>query len=332
MANFDDIVLSVRNLTIDRDRRQGARALVRDVSFDLNRGEFLGLVGESGSGKSLTLRSIIDILPRGTRRIAGEFRMNRNGAGLAPYDAASIRGTGIGMIFQEPQRSLNPIMRVGSVIVEPLRQHLRISRAMALVRARRLLDEVGILDVERVIDAYPHQLSGGMRQRVMIAAALACQPEVLLCDEPTTSLDVTTQAQIIEVLSKLRVARGLSIIFVSHDLAVVAQIANRVAVMYAGELAELGPTGDVLTSPAHPYTHQLIGAVPSVHGDGSQLAAIPGMAPTPDVSLEGCSFAPRCFMARDDCHDYPPEITRVADDRLSRCRYANELIRDGASR
>ena len=320
-------ILSVRGLTVVARQQRSGRPLVSDVSFELGEGECLGLVGESGSGKSLTLRSIIGILPRGVSAASGELLMRQADApDLRSYNPRTVRGSGIGMIFQEPMRALNPLRRVGPTLAEPLRQHQHATRREAHQKSLLLLEEIGITDVDRIIDSYPHQLSGGQRQRVMIAASLACQPQVLLCDEPTTALDVTTQAGIVRLLRDLMQTRHLSLIFVSHNLAVIRQVADRVAVMYAGELAEIGPTSEVLAAPAHVYTRELIGAVPSLRGGGTRLVAIPGTAPTPADDLPGCRFAPRCPLAESECRAGPMQLTPVGARRASRCRRAEALI------
>jgi len=327
------IVLEVDDLTVSTRSKHSPQTLVRGVSFDLRDGECLGLVGESGSGKSLTLRSVIGLLPRTLTVAGGSIRLApRDGTVCRPFDARAARGTDIGMIFQEPMRALNPLMRVETVVGEPLRQHLGLRRRAGLRRAAELLGEVGIADPERVLQCYPHQLSGGLRQRVMIAAALACEPRVLLCDEPTTALDVTIQAQIIRLLTELATRRGLSIVFVSHDLGVISTIADRIAVMYAGQVVEVGPTAAVLARPAHAYTDRLIRSVPSVHDGGVALEAIPGVPPLPtELPAVGCAFAPRCHLARGDCDDARVPLHLVGEAHQSRCLRAADLVLGKAS-
>jgi oligopeptide/dipeptide ABC transporter ATP-binding protein len=295
----------------------GTRALVNDVSIAVERGRCLGIVGESGSGKSLLLRSLIGLVPAalhsdGSFEIAGP-------TGLAEYVPAEARGRRIGMVFQDPIGSLNPMFTIRRTLREPLRQHGGMSKADADARTLELLDEVGIPDPVRVSRCYPHQLSGGMRQRVMIAAALAPEPEVLLCDEPTTAIDVTTQRRILELLNKLRAERDLSVIFVSHDLAVVSTIADRVAVMYCGQVMENGPATTVLRAPAHPYAGGLLASVPSRVSRHQPFNAIEGKAPSATEQFPGCPFAPRCPQVRDVCTLGPVPFYEVGGEHRSRC-------------
>jgi oligopeptide/dipeptide ABC transporter ATP-binding protein len=325
MPTARDALLDVEGLAVALRARPDER-LVDGVSLSVARGECLGLVGESGSGKSLTLRALVGLLPTGVERVAGTLRFA--GAGPAtetPYDPARIRGRGIGMVFQDPARSLNPRLRIRQTIGEPLRQHRSVPRRDVARHVIGLLRDVGVRDPERVADAYPHQLSGGQRQRALIAAALACEPELLLCDEPTTALDVTTQAQILTLLRRLAVERGLALVFVSHDLAVIAQIADRVAVMYAGQIVETGTTAQALRAPCHPYTLGLVRSVPRLASSRGPLAAIPGRPPGPAEVTTGCTFAARCAFATDACRRASIPLHASPDDRLVRCIHGDRV-------
>jgi oligopeptide/dipeptide ABC transporter ATP-binding protein len=279
---------------------------VSGVSLHVRRGEALGIVGESGCGKSLTLRAIAGLLPRNARA-SGALRFAVDGEHLMPYEPARVRARGIAMIFQEPMTALNPTMRVGDLIAEPMR--LRgVKRSSARQRAIELMSRVGIPESARRARSWPHELSGGLRQRVMIAAALATEPQLILCDEPTTALDVCIQDQVLALLAEQRRERQLSIVFVTHDLAVVAQLCQRLAVMYAGQIVETGATADVLRAPAHPYTEALLKSAPSVDERRDRLSGIAGHPPDPRRFPAGCRFADRCGYAQPDC--------RVADIAL----------------
>jgi oligopeptide/dipeptide ABC transporter ATP-binding protein len=286
--------------------------VVDGVSLEVHRGECLGLVGESGAGKSLTLRAAIGLLPPGVRAVGGELRLSG-----APYRASRTRGREIGMVFQEPTAALNPLMRVGELIKEGLR-----SRGLKGRGAERkvigLMREAGITDPERRARSWPHELSGGQRQRVAIAMALAAEPSVLLCDEPTTALDVTVQERILELLDRLRVQRDLAIVFVTHDLAVTARVSQRLAVMYAGRVVESGPTDQLLNAPQHPYTARLLACLPLVDRK-RQLLEIPGAPPDPSAYPAGCRFHPRCTHARSDCTDAPYVLDGTQPGRQSAC-------------
>jgi len=260
--------------------------LVTDVALHIKVGECLGLVGESGSGKTLTVRSIAGLLPSGIELQAGRI---------------DTGGRRVGMVFQDPMRALNPTFTVRRAMREPLVQHHGLSRPAADRRALELMKDVGIKDAERIAECYPHQLSGGLRQRVLIAAALACEPQILLCDEPTTALDVTTQAIILDLLHGLREERELAMLFVSHDLAVISKISDRVAVMYAGQTVEVGPTAEILRSPHHAYTAGLLRSSPSAGGPDEPLFAIEGVPPQRPAEIVGCRFAARCPWAIPEC-------------------------------
>ncbi len=313
-----DTTLSAPLLTVDDLRVHltlGDRRItpVDGVSFTVRPGEALGIVGESGSGKSLTLRSIVGLLPPGGE-IEGDVRFSfRDGTpgGDGTLDAATpedVRGRGVAMIFQEPMTALNPTMRVGDLIAEGARGRGGLSRAAARRRAVELLRSAGVPDPGRRARMWPHELSGGLRQRVMIAAALSTEPELLLCDEPTTALDVTIQDQILGLLAQLRGDLGMAIVFVTHDLPVIAEVCDRIAVMYAGRIVEFGDVDDVLARPRHPYTAALLDSAPSFHGGSERLDAIGGMPPDPRAFPPGCRFAPRCRFARDDCRDAPHQL------------------------
>jgi len=298
---------------------------VDGVSFSVAPGECLGLVGESGSGKSLTLRAALGLLPPAAAVTAGELRFDG-----AAYAAADVRGHGISMIFQEPMSALNPLMRVGDLIAEALRAR-GTARAAARTRAVALMDDVGIPDPARRARAWPHELSGGMRQRVMIAMALAGEPRVLLCDEPTTALDVTVQDQILDLLDGLRRDRGLAIVFVTHNLALIDRVAQRLAVMYAGRIVETGAVGRVLAAPHHPYTARLLGCVPELDHPAARLDTIPGRPPDPRDYPGGCRFAPRCKHAVERCEAAPYRAVPTTDlERSSACVRWAELSEEAA--
>ena len=296
-------LLQVEGLVVEMRRHRVAFRAVDGVSFALERGGALAIVGESGCGKSLTLRAIMGLLPNRGRLTSGQVIVD----GVALPSDARGRGRGHGqhrrmsIVFQDPLSALNPVATVGNQIAEAPRHVLGLGRRASRARAVELLRLVGIPDPERRYHAYPHELSGGTRQRVMIAIALSSDPAILLCDEPTTALDVTIQTQILALLADLRSKRGLSLIFVTHDLGVVSQVAERVAVMYSGRLVETGPTADVLTAPRHPYTLGLLAAALDVDSPEREPVAIPGSLPDPLRPTNGCSFAPRCQFATPQC-------------------------------
>ena len=303
-------VLDVRGLKTVFRTRGGDIHAVNNVSFDLRPGELLGVVGESGSGKSVTMMSLMGLLPSPPAEVqAGEVLFD--GADLLKCSddhLRAVRGAGIGFIFQDPMTSLNPVFTVGFQIMEPLRKHLGMDKAQARRRAQELLELVGIPDAGRRLKDYPHQFSGGMRQRVMIAIALACDPKVLIADEPTTALDVTIQAQIIELVRELRTKLGMAIVWITHDLGVVAGIADRVMVMYGGQIVEQGPVKSVLGSPQHPYTRALLKTVPSVRGErAAKLNVIEGQPPILKAAPSACPFMERCAHAFARCaRENPP--------------------------
>jgi len=307
----------------------GSLRAVRDLSFSIASGEVLGLVGESGSGKSLTSLAIMRLMPP-QARVSGEVLFAGNGAAPRNLPALDddamreLRGSRIAMIFQEPMTALNPVMRVGDQIAEAVRAHHRASKAEAWKRAVDAMNDVRIPNAERRARDYPHQLSGGMRQRIMIAMAIVNRPQLLIADEPTTALDVTIQAQILELLGELRAKFGLAMLFISHDLAVVSQVADRVAVMYAGCLAELGSKSDIFRSPAHPYTRGLLHAVPDLKTDRNRpLETIDGTVPSLEAMPPGCAFEPRCEFRIAACAQELPPLVEVSAGHWARCPVVN---------
>jgi len=298
-------------------------AAVDDVSFALAPRETLALVGESGCGKSVTALSVMGLVPKPQGRIAGGRIVleGRDLVGLAEPAMETLRGARMAMIFQEPMTSLNPVMTIGAQVAESLIVHRGLARREAEARALAVLDEVKIPSPAQRFHEYPHQFSGGMRQRVMIAMALACEPAVLLADEPTTALDVTIQAQVLGLLADLRQLHGMAMLFITHNLGVVAQIADRVAVMYAGQIVEQAPVSEIFARPAHPYTRALFAAIPRMDRDAQELAAIPGRVPPLDAMPAGCRFAPRCPLARAGC-ERPQVLAAFAERHAARCHVA----------
>jgi phosphonate C-P lyase system protein PhnK len=297
----------------------GRNTVVEGVSFDLAPGEILGVVGESGSGKSVTALSIMRLIPspgRVTGRIdfAGQDLM-----ALPEPRMREIRGRDIAMIFQEPMTSLNPVFTCGDQVMEALVHHRGLDRAGERAEALKLLKLVEIPSAERRLDDYPHQLSGGMRQRVMIAMALACRPKLLLADEPTTALDATIQAQILDLLRGLQRELGMAVVLITHDLGVVSEVAHRVLVMYAGRVVETSPAAEVFARPLHPYTEGLLASIPRLEGPIERLDAIPGQVPTPDAMPAGCRFAPRCRYAEPACAASPPPLAPRGEGRTAAC-------------
>ncbi|MDP9812015.1 peptide/nickel transport system ATP-binding protein [Rhizobium tibeticum] len=325
-------ILAIQGLKTIFRIRGGDVTAVNDVDLTVGAGETVALVGESGSGKSVTSLSVMRLLTRNIGSIAaGSIRLRRkDGSGrdlvtLTDEEMRNIRGDDIGMVFQEPMSSLNPVYTIGDQIAEPIRIHRGATRKAAMATAVSLLESVGIPDAKRRAGQYPHELSGGMRQRATIAMALACDPTLLIADEPTTALDVTIQAQILDLLLKLQRERGMAILFVTHNLGVVAQIAHRVAVMYTGRIVEEGPVGEVFSNPKHPYTKGLLASMPRL-GDatrmkqaGEKLAAIPGVVPSLVKMPSGCTFAPRCQFAIEACRKAVPALEPVGPLHKSRC-------------
>jgi peptide/nickel transport system permease protein len=319
-----DKLLELRGLTVAIETPQGTVRPVREVSLTVAEGETLAIVGESGSGKTLTGLALLGLLPEAARVLTGSARFD--GADLLRLGETSwrgLRGDALAMVFQDPMSSLNPLHRVGAQIAEAITSHNNVSAAEAAARAVALLREVGIPDPARRARAFPHEMSGGLRQRVMIAMAIANGPRLVVADEPTASLDVTIQAQVLDLLAELKQQSGLALIFISHSLPVVAEIADRVAVMYAGEIVEEGPVDAVFGAPLHPYTAGLIASAPSE--DGKPPQAIGGTVPSPEIVLPGCRFAPRCSRRIDRCESEPAAMVEVTPGRRSRCLRWAEL-------
>ncbi|MFC6723965.1 ABC transporter ATP-binding protein, partial [Halobium palmae] len=311
----DAPVLSVRNLRTSFYTDKEVIRAVDGVSFDIERGETVGIVGESGSGKSVTARSIMGLVESPGRIDEGSIRFK--GEELTTKSQKQwrkLRGSGIAMVFQDPLTSLNPVYTVGNQIKESLRLHQNMSGRAATEEAIELLESVGIPDARRRLREYPHEFSGGMRQRAVIAMALACDPELLICDEPTTALDVTIQAQILELLESLQEERALSIMFITHDMGVIAEVADRVNVMYAGEVVETASVEAIFADPKHPYTRGLLRSIPSLETDGERLSTIEGDVPTPNEAPTYCRFAPRCPEAFDECDAVHPVSLPVNAD------------------
>ena len=303
-----DPVLSVRDLRVEFVTRRGVLKAIDGISFDIARGEVLGVVGESGAGKSVTGAAVIGLIDPPGRIAAGEIRLSGERIdNLKPEAMRRIRGKRIGMIFQDPLTSLNPLYRVGHQLVETIQTHTNLSGGAARKRAIDLLAEVGIPAPERRIDGYPHEFSGGMRQRVVIALALCAEPELIIADEPTTALDVSVQAQIIALLERLGREHGTAIMLITHDMGVIAEAADRVAVMYSGRIAEIGPVRDVVRNPLHPYARGLMGAIPSLASEADRLVQIPGSMPRLSAIPPGCPFNPRCPHAWERCRVDRPE-------------------------
>jgi oligopeptide/dipeptide ABC transporter ATP-binding protein len=315
-------VLGVRGLRVHFRGPAGALRAVDGVSFDLRHGETLGLVGESGSGKTLTALALLRLLETPPAEVQADSVIfdRRDLLRLPEREMADLRGSQLSMVFQEPMTSLNPIMTIGRQIDEPLVRHLGLSARAARTRTRELLGFVGIPRPDQAAASYPHQFSGGMRQRAMIAIALACRPAVLIADEPTTALDVTIQAQILELLEQLQREMGTAILLITHDLGVIAQTAHRVAVMYAGRIVETGPVETLFAAPLHPYTEGLLRSIPRiVRAPEPELPEIPGVVPAPGDLPIGCAFAPRCAFADAACHRDRPDLRPAGNGREVAC-------------
>lgn len=311
-------VLSVKDLVVEFPTRHGPLTAINGVSFDLAPGEILGMVGESGAGKSLTGSAIIGLLDPPGRVASGEIwlqgvRIDQ----LRGDDVRVLRGRRVGMVFQDPLTSLNPLYTIAEQLIETIRTHLELSVNEARKRAIGLLDDVGIPAASRRIDDYPHQFSGGMRQRVVIALALAAEPALVIADEPTTALDVSVQAQIIEVLKEQCTQRGASIMLITHDMGVIAEAADRVAVMYAGRIAEIGPVKDIIQNAMHPYTAGLMGSIPSLTQENERLVQIPGAMPRLAAMPTGCAFHPRCERMFDKCTTSHPQLITMGTHEVS---------------
>lgn len=321
-------LVSVQGLKASLGRDEGAPAILRGVSLDIAPGEILGLVGESGSGKTMTALSMLRLLPAAIEVTAGSITFGgRDLLALKAKDMQSVRGGRIAMIFQDPVRHLNPVFTVGQQLESVIRAHARKKLSKAEVRAKAidLLDQVKIIDPEKRLDSYPHQFSGGMAQRVMIALALSGSPDLLLADEPTSALDVTVQAEILLLLRGIARQRGMSILFISHNLGAVWQLCDRVCVMYAGQVVEDAATDTIVTRPQHPYTRALVRALPKLGQARMRLANIPGNMPALSDLPGGCSFHPRCAFARANCATDVPELRGVGPRHFARCHYAETI-------
>jgi peptide/nickel transport system ATP-binding protein len=322
-------LLEVENLQTHFATADGVNRAVDGLSFSVEAGETVAIVGESGCGKSVTSMSILRLIPEPPGKIAGAIRFNgKDLLKLSEREMRAIRGNEISMIFQEPMTSLNPVLSIGQQIGEALRLHQGLSKSQAEARAVEMLKLVGIPAPDKRVKEYPHQLSGGMRQRVMIAIALACNPKLLIADEPTTALDVTIQAQILDLMRDLKHRVGAAIVLITHDLGVVAEVAERVIVMYAGRKVEEAPVQELFRNPKHPYTKGLLGAVPklgsSLTGESTRLAEIPGLVPSLKQRIQGCVFASRCPQQTELCLEIAPALEEKAPRHQAACHYATK--------
>ena len=321
MKRQTETVLEVRDLCVEFQTAEGTVQAINGLAYTLHAGEKLGIVGESGSGKSVSSLGIMQLIPNPPGRItAGEILYK--GTDLlkkSDREMEKIRGNEISMIFQEPMTSLNPIHKCGNQIAESLRLHRGMGKKEAMEEAVRMLKAVGIANPEARAGEYPHQMSGGMRQRVMIAMALACRPQILIADEPTTALDVTIQAQILDLIRELNRETGTAVLFITHDLGVVSELCDTVIVMYTGRIMEQAPAEELFRDPKHPYTVGLLEAIPRITRERKPLTAIQGMVPNPTERIRGCSFWPRCPRAIDRCRQDTPPVTRLSEDRSVRC-------------
>ncbi len=318
-------LLQVRHLKVEFPGRRGALLALDDISFDISPGEVLGVVGESGAGKSLTGAAIIGLLDPPGRITAGQIRFEGRRIDNLPYEQMRrVRGRSIGAIFQDPLTSLNPLYTIGRQLIETIQAHLPVSAADARQRAIRLLEETGIQAAEQRLDQYPHQFSGGMRQRVVIALALAAEPKLIVADEPTTALDVSIQAQIIQLLKRLCREHHAAVMLVTHDMGVIAETCDRVAVMYAGRIVEIGPVHEVIHSPAHPYTAGLMGSIPSMDEARERLLQIDGSMPRLNEIPSGCAYHPRCPQAFERCARERPELLEAGATRAACWLHASD--------
>ena len=321
-----EALLEIQELTVSFATLRGRLRVVEDLSLSIAPGETVGLVGESGSGKSVTALAIMGLLGQeGATDTGRVFFKGRDLLSLTKREMLTVRGRDIAMIFQEPMTSLNPVYSVGFQIAEVLMEHFRTGRRQAMIQAAELMHLVGIPDAHRRVHDYPHQLSGGMRQRVMIAMAVACQPKLLIADEPTTALDVTIQAQILELVRQLQAEFGTAVLMITHDMGVIAKMANRVIVMYAGQVVEEAPVRPLFAAPRHPYSRLLLRSIPRVHEKRAMLDAISGATPSPANLPSGCRFHPRCPDAIDQCKTSMPTLDATGADRRTRCWRAAEL-------
>ncbi|MFM9982213.1 MAG: ABC transporter ATP-binding protein [Burkholderiales bacterium] len=318
-------LVSVRNLSVAFTNSGKSIHAVNGVDFDLAAGEVLGVIGESGSGKSVTLRALLRILPPKRTKIGGTIRVDgRDALALAGRELEDYRGSIVSMIFQEPMLAFDPVFSIGDQIAESVIRHRGVGKAAGRARALEMLERVQIPNAKRRLDAYPHEMSGGMRQRAMIALALACSPKLLLADEPTTALDATVQIQILLLLRELQRELGMSVIFVTHDVGVACEVADRVAVMYAGRMVESGTVSEVMQHPQHPYTSGLLSSIVRGELKGTRIEAIPGSPPDLANLPPGCSFAPRCKFAKDECRAEVPKGVEREGGRIVRCVLAGK--------
>ena len=322
-----DIILEVKDLCVEFQTVEGRVQAVDHLSYTLHKGEKLGIVGESGSGKSVSSLAMMQLIPNPPGRVTGGeiLYKGRDLVKLSEKEMQKLRGNEISMIFQEPMTSLNPIIQCGKQIAESLRLHRGMNKKEAAAEAVRMMKAVGIANPEVRAHEYPHQMSGGMRQRVMIAMALACQPQILIADEPTTALDVTIQAQILDLIRDLNREMNAAVLFITHDLGVVSELCDTVIVMYTGHIVEQAPVRELFQDPKHPYTVGLLNAIPAITKERKPLKTIEGVVPNPTERIEGCSFWPRCPHASERCRKEAPPVTRPGEDRLVRCwLYAGE--------
>ena len=316
-----DIILEVKDLCVEFRTAEGTVQAVDHLSYVLHKGEKLGIVGESGSGKSVSSLGMMQLIPNPPGQITGGeiLYLGRDLVKTSERDMQKIRGNEISMIFQEPMTSLNPVMKIGDQITECILMHNNISKQEAWDKAVEMLKLTGVPRVERMMKEYPFQLSGGQRQRVMIAMALVCKPKILIADEPTTALDVTIQAQILDLMENLKQKTGTSILFITHDLGVVAEVCDDVVVMYSGRVVEKGDVRSIFASPSHPYTRGLLASIPKLGECAEELESIPGNVPNPKYMPQGCKFAPRCSCAFDKCREEEPGFYDVGEGHMSRC-------------
>ena len=329
-----ETILEIKDLCVEFQTVEGKVQAVDHLSYTLHKGEKLGIVGESGSGKSVSSLAMLQLIPNPPGRVTGGeiLYKGQDLVRLSEKEMQKLRGNEISMIFQEPMTSLNPIIQCGKQIAESLRLHRGMNKKEAMQEAVRMMKEVGIANPEIRVHEYPHQMSGGMRQRVMIAMALACRPQILIADEPTTALDVTIQAQILDLIRDLNRETGTAVLFITHDLGVVSELCDTVIVMYTGHIVEQAPVKDLFRNPKHPYTVGLLNAIPSITKDRKPLQTIEGMVPNPTERVEGCSFWPRCPHASERCRKQEPPVTGLGEDRLVRCwLYAGEEEKEGDS-
>lgn len=325
-----EVLLEVKDLCVEFQTAEGTVRAVDHLNYVLHKGEKLGIVGESGSGKSVSSLGMLKLIPNPPGKITGGEILyhGKDLVKASEREMQKIRGNEISMIFQEPMTSLNPIIKCGKQIAESLRIHWGMKKKDALEEAVHMMQAVGIADSELRAHEYPHQMSGGMRQRVMIAMALACQPKILIADEPTTALDVTIQAQILDLIRKMNEKMGTSVLFITHDLGVVSELCDTVIVMYTGHIVEQAPALELFSEPKHPYTVGLLDAVPRITKERDPLKTIEGMVPNPTERIEGCSFSPRCPYATDQCRKEAPPMKHISDTRQVRCwRYENHAGR-----